>query len=171
MNAEEQPPAGTKHLQLLLGSLAEYAAKLKTACDEWAVLKSRRALTILMFLAACGILTLLLVALEATPLESRERTFAASLVAFLFLIFLFGVLYMVLSIRRRERPKRTEIEILGEQVARLIRLASQFDQHGKIEDFSEKMLLDLRLAEAEASLRYSQELSRDAAFVRWLKNK
>lgn len=162
MNTDESPQPGGKHLQLLLGSLAEYAAKLKSAYNEWTALKWRLALTILVSLAILTVVGFVFAILDTARLDISERRVAGSLLTILLLILAFGVVSFVLSIRRRARLKRSEVEILAEQVARLIRLASQFEQHGKVEDFSEKMLLDLRLAEAEASLRYSRELQRDS---------
>lgn len=162
MNAEGEPLPGSKHLQLLLGSLAEYAAKLKITCDEWTNLKWRLALTVLVLLFGLGLTALGWIALDSVGLDYRERRLMTAATTMLMTISLFGALYFAISLNRRKRLKRHDIAILAEQVGRLIRLASQFEERGKVEDFSEKMLLDLRLAEAEASLRYSKVIDRDS---------
>jgi hypothetical protein len=145
------PDDGEKHLRILLDALAEYAGKLRAASEKAYQTRWRRAVALYSAttVAALGAaLTISLVSHLKIELEYRLGVYT------ILVMCVAGLVLLTTSGRDRDRLRNEEVAILTEQVARLIHLAAQFEEHGKI-PFSEKMLLDLRLAEAEAAVRMS----------------
>lgn len=65
---------------------------------------------------------------------------------------IFMVAYQAFELERNRRRREREIGELALRLESIIRIASQFEDHGKSDRFT-RLLLDLRLTEAESALR------------------
>ena len=90
--------------------------------------------------------------------DFRDIIIISSMLVTVFVLFIF-----VLSFFQQFVQSRNEldgIEHLRIVVEKLVRRASQFEDHGKI-GFSQKIAIDLRLAEAESSLKQADSVKYD----------
>jgi hypothetical protein len=152
-----EPEDHAKHLRVLVDALAEYAGKLRAASDAMYRLRWRATFAALgggAVLLVGGSWFILAVIDPAAKNPSLFQILVTIPVAGLTALLTALVISAVLSEFRHARQVAQEVAILTEQMSRLIHLTAQFEEHGKI-DFSEKMLLNLRLAEAEAAVRLS----------------
>ncbi len=142
-----------QQVEVLLSSLAEYTQKLKLACDRWVSQRVRFQMN--LFLSVVSL------TFSVAVYVSMERN--SPLIFPLFSLAIIGVvtgLYFLFSRSIgdiRLSYNKNEITVMAMQVGRLIRLASQVEEH-VASDFTSKMMLDLRLAEAEAVLQYSERI-------------
>jgi hypothetical protein len=148
-----------KDWEILVEALGEYSGKLKALCDKWERAKDRQQLmisTVILLVFVLSTFGFLWIRRVGISLDYQEIVLylacAIGILAWLF------VVWVSREIRLR-RFARREITITSDQVAQLIRLASQVQEH-RIKGYAEKMLFKLRIAEAEAALRISEFITR-----------
>lgn len=143
-----------QQVEVLLSSLAEYTQKLKLACDRWVSQRVRFQMNLFIMVVpmmVAGSLFYFFVRGE------RDLLFPLFAIAGLALMTIAYFLFSRSLGEIRLSYNKNEIDVMARQVGRLIRLASQYEEH-VAPDFTSRMMLDLRLAEAEAVLQYSERI-------------
>lgn len=139
-------------LEVLVTALGEYAGKLRAMCDEWRGMRARRITTVMLAIAVSffGIGGLGILHQAIGPGYRTIYVLGFTMVMVGSLLFITDWFFRD---AQRMRQVRGEIFVAAEQVGRLIKLGSQFEHFA--ESVNKKIMLDLRLAEAEGALRYS----------------
>ncbi len=141
--------------EVLLDLLKEFGSKLRQSCDEWTTRSERNRNFVYRFAIAASLLVLLSYYLYELQVI---RFFHVTLCWSLLVGGAVGLLWSSFSIQRKRRMiLGDEIQILADQVERLVTTASQIAEHTE-QDFDNRLQLDLRLAEAEGALRYYRHI-------------
>jgi signal transduction histidine kinase len=148
----------TEHASLL-GTLQEYAEKLRNAARSFHERKSR----LLVFGIAGSVATAMLTivsglafsfARNLTEPTTISRTVTVAVAGTLAVVVTALVLFTIRSFSDRNQIAEFEIVPLQRSLRRLLVRASQLETHS-VSDPDEKILFDLRLAEAESALALS----------------
>jgi hypothetical protein len=145
----------------LLQLLGEYTTKLRVRAEAAAKLRFASWIAVLISLGLTGIVIAL--ALELSEFSKNQR-FGLALATSLVTLGT-GALFWRESVRgaRSEEDAITGL-LLG--LERLVRRGSQIEDHGTV-DFTQKIALELQLAEAEAVLKQAARAIRNSDFERY----
>lgn len=140
-----------EELDKLVRLLQEYTAKLREVCEH-------RADTRLRLIQIVGIMGAVMAGLMSVfifSFEVQSSNLGTSMAIIPAVVIVFMTMYLTMM-KSRFRYS-FDADRIAASVERLVRLASQFNEHsGK--SVSDKFELDLRIAEAEGALRYYQRI-------------
>jgi hypothetical protein len=139
--------------------LAEYSQKLRLSYEELYRIRQSR----FVFASAFSILVIIGsmaigISIKFEILKSNFDMIIVIGVSALTFVLLFYMAFVV-QLNKMGFMKR-EISVLASQLERLIRSASQFQEHGE-RNFGKRIELDLRLADAEGTLSLVSRVLRD----------
>jgi len=153
---ESLPPPDSHELSKVMGLLREYAEKLRLLCEDRIKFKHRQVLIIVLGTLS-GVMTILTVTLimNSTRGESDAKD-AIPLMALLAGLVVIPPIFVLI----RDRTKPYAVHQVAATVERMIRMASQYGEHA-MQSVGDRFEFDIRLAEAEASLRLYEEVFRE----------
>lgn len=148
--------AENEEIKTILKLLDEYSLKLNPLVERWNV-QRRRAINLGFLLAAVllgiGITTTILLFNQETIQNRNYISYYATAITIVILV-------TFLQLLKLENKKLQSIEenifLLESKLEKLVRKASQYEEHVKI-DRNLALELDLKLADAEATLRMTQQ--------------
>lgn len=148
-------------IDYLLQLLGEYTGKLRLRAQAAAKMRLRSWLMLLTGLAAGAGSGVLLYSFS--EFKTAERLILATLAL---AIFIGTSGFTWIQLRRESRYEEDAIAALQLGLERLVRRASQIEDHGSV-DFTQRIALELQLAEAEAVLREASRALRDSAYHKY----
>ena len=135
----------------LIHLLKEYTVKLRDICEHRADSQYR-------MVQALGISIAMIAALSSAVFLFFEKIGNSHISFYIILPFLFlGFGVMLFASNRRRFRDSFDADRIAASVERLTRLASQYAEHSSY-GISNRFELDLRIAEAEGTLRYYKRL-------------
>ncbi len=142
----------SKELNKLISLLQEYTNKLREVCEH----REETRFRLIKIAGIAGVLTagmmsfLLYVSYENPSIQMAATFAVIPTIAIVFLT-------MYLTMKRSRFGFSYDGDRIAASVERLVRLASQMNEHSK-KSVSDTFELDLRIAEAEGALRYYQRV-------------
>lgn len=149
------PDASADDISSVLLLIDKYSAQLREICVDMETFQERRRRLLFMIIGSCivafSFAFALIYALRIDP------DFVAIGVAFFIGYVVSG--YMLLSTRRRSERYRSEEEYIASTLKRLVVFVTHLHQQQKL-DFTERLEVELRLAEADSISRRYEFLSK-----------
>ena len=141
----------------LLNTIKEYTMRLRAAIKSKSDQLQRLALSGAISAGGVAVLTVLFLSSQARPFVGAEDLIGVATVAAVFTAPSAWLAFLAL------RRSRIEVEVAAMVLQRLVRRASQMLDKGKLL-FSDRILIDVVLADAEAALRQSPHVSSRRGF-------
>jgi len=134
-------------VKTISGLLAEYSTKLRSLTEQWE--RQRRRILVATY-AWLGVVAIILVtAITLYGSKPPVYLFVFVVVALTFIPYL----HLLSEEKRKARLVKENTRIMAIRMEKLIRKASQIEEHGR-EETNSILELDLRLAEAEGALQF-----------------
>lgn len=152
-------PAENEELKTIIKLLDEYSLKIIPLVENWNS-QRRRIINLGFFLA---VVLIIIGVITATIIFNQDTIEKGNYVSYFSIAITLVILLTFLQLFKFENRKLSSIEentfLLESKLEKLVRKASQYEEHVRIDE-TLALELDLKLVDAEATLRLAQQTQR-----------